>query len=421
MKTILTSLMLVSLAAAGARAQVAPAANGGAGPSGLPSAGNMQYAIRYAQSAQFSNILPNLQTSTMSGSFSYVNRNLHLPFAIDYGGGYTWTLTGPSYETGLFQRMLISQGIDWRKWKMSFYDNVSYLPQSPTVGFSGVPGTGEPIGTPNPTPSTSQSILTINTHVVDNVASGHVEHVVSYATSFLAGGSSEILRFPDNNGLDVNTMIADGIIAQRLSARNTLYGRYLFSQYSFPGSTVSIDTNTGLVGFKRKWTRNFMTDFGAGPEWIASSDNTVVPTATNFAANASADYMLRFTTINVNYTHGTNGGSGYVIGGEVDSVQGTFSRQIGLNLGVGLMGGFERTSGLNNGSANVTAYSGTTHASFGGVESTWRLGRNLIMFANYTAMNQNSTAGLPSNVANELLQVIGFGFGFSPREIHTRQ
>jgi hypothetical protein len=55
------------------------------------------------------------------------------------------------------------------------------------------------------------------------------------------------------------------------------------------------------------------------------------------------------------------------------------------------------------------------------MEGTWRIGRDLIVFANYTGAEQSSTSPLPTNALNQLLQTIGFGIGFSPRAKLFRQ
>ena len=99
---------------------------------------------------------------------------------------------------------MLSQGIVGRKWNIQVSDNVSYLKQAPTTGFSGVPGTGEPVGESNPSPPSSQTILTLNTRTVNNIVSGEFEHSLNYATALSIGGSSELLRYPDGNGLDTN-------------------------------------------------------------------------------------------------------------------------------------------------------------------------------------------------------------------------
>ena len=72
-----------------------------------------------------------------------------------------------------------------------------------------------------------------------------------------------------------------------------------------------------------------------------------------------------------------------------------------------------RTSGLIN--------NGVNKLRVGGAQATRRLGRHFRAFANYTAIDQSSSSALPANTLSELVQVIGFGIGYSPRETHLRQ
>ena len=167
-------------------AQVVPEAT--AGPA------IVQYAFRYSQSGAFlSGNQTSLQTNA-SAEVDYANGFKRYPFNLNYGGGYTWTLSGPSYATGVFQRLLISQGYIGSRWNIFASDNVYYLPQSPTMGFSGIPGTGEPIGGSGSNPPSSQPILTVNTTVVNNVATGEIGRSLNYATTLSVGGTSQILR-----------------------------------------------------------------------------------------------------------------------------------------------------------------------------------------------------------------------------------
>ncbi len=416
MKTTL-KVLAFSLAVCGAaNGQVVPAATG---PGSLPTGSNLQYALRYSEAGEFVTTLANMQTSTASGTLNYMNGSERAPFTMEYGGGYTWTLTGPSYETGQFHRLFLSQGIDRRTWKAMVNDEASYLPQSPTTGFSGIPGTGEPIGVTNPASPSTQTILTLNTHVVENNANGSLEHNLNPATTILLGGNSGLLRYPDGNGLDINSETATAAVERALNVRNSLMGSYFYSNFSYPAYNFTFQTNSGLFGFRHMWTRTLMTNIAAGPQWISgsslanSTNNVSVPSSINVTASASINYLLRFNSADVSYTRGTNGGAGYLIGSEADSVAGNFSHQFGLNLSVGLTGGYERTAALNG--------SGTINAKYGGAQATWRMGRDFIVFGNYTGTAQSSTAALPANVLGQLMQVIGFGVGYSPRPNHLRQ
>lgn len=421
MKTTLKLMVFLFTVCATAVAQVVPEATG---PSGPPVSGNLHYAVRYSQTAEFGGGLGDWQTANASADAGYANGNTRLPFSLNYAGGYSWTIAGPSYSTGFFQRLSLSQGIVWRKWNVIASDDVSYTPQAPTTGFSGIPGIGGPIGEPSPAPPSSQSILTLNTHAVNNTANGEVQRSLNSATTLSVGGSSNLLRYPDGNGYDTDSLMANAGLTRRLNARNSLSGQYSYSHRSYPGYSVTFGTSTALFSYNRQWTRRLSTNAGAGPEWIRSSASAssstagelpptaTVPNSTRISGNAGVDYHMRFGAASLRYNHGTNGGAGYLIGAENDTVGANFSREFDKNLTVGFTGSYLRTAGLNG--------NGVTNGKYGGVQASRRLGRYMSVFANYTAMDQSSSSTLFTNALNGLTQVIGFGIGYSPRETHLR-
>ena len=410
MKTTIEILGILIIGCASAAAQVAPAATG---PGGIPVTGNVHYAFRYSQTAELGATMGDWQTSNASASFDYANVSKQLPFTMEYSGGYTWTISGPTYSTGQFQHLSLSQGIHWRKWAVNFMDDVSYRPQLPTTSFSGIPGTGDPIGEPGTLPPSSQSILAIGTHVVYNSASGQLEHDLNYATRLTVGGGSELLRYPDGVGLNTNSLMANAVLTHRLDARDSLSETYRFSQFSYTGYSFTFFTHNGLLGFKREWTRKLTTDFAVGPQWTGSSDGKVVPSSTGVAANATMDYLLRTGSASLTYSHEVTGGSGYMFGAEQDGVTGTFSREFGRSFNIGADASYRRTSGLQN--------NGVIDGKTGGLEARRSLGRYLTAFANYTVMDQSSRSTISTGALNGLIHVIGFGIEYSPREKHIRQ
>lgn len=417
MKTTLTLLTLFAIGAAVARAQVAPAATG---PGGLLANKHLNYALRYGQTAEFGGTLGVWQTSNVSGTANYENGSIRKPFSMEYAGGYTWTLSGPTYGSGLFQRLNLSQGAEWRKWGVSVSDDVSYLPQAPITGFSGIPGAGGSIGTT--TTPTGQTIFTLNTHVVDNVAVGSIERKISASTSVSGTGGYDMLRYPNGDGLDTDTYEANGLLTQRLDGRDSLTGSYQYALYSYPAfPTTTFESHAGLVGFRRLMSRKLTAAFSAGPQWIVSTDTGAVPSSLSFAANATVDYVSKPTSLSVAYRHGTNGGAGYLLGAKWDSFNGNYSRDFGPDVSLGVAGGYSRTVSLNQ--------NGATNNYYGGTEATWHIGRSLIAFANYTglaqssnsAFAQSSSSSLSTGAVNQLLQTVGFGIGYSPREARPRQ
>jgi hypothetical protein len=383
-----------------------------AAPPGMASASRgLQYAFRYSQGVQTSDQMATIQTSNVSGSIAYANSEKEKPFTMEYAGGYTWNLSGPDYQSGQFHRMDLTQGFVYRRWKINLADDVAYLPQSPITGFSGVPGTGEIIGAPNPNPSTSQTILTVNTHVLSNNARGALEHTLNNSTTMSIAGTSILLHYPDGNGIENRSTGADAALLRRLTGRTSFVGDYRFNLYEYPGTTVAIRTHTGLAGLRHLFTRNLSANLQGGPQWINSTNSSVVPADLTFAANASITYVKRWASLGGSYIHDSNGGSGYLLGGTVDDAEGNFQYRFGRSMILGLTGGYNRTNALN--------VPNEIEGGFGAVQGTWLLGR-LIVFANYTGRGQSTSYAAPGNVLNQTLNTVSFGFGLSSREARIR-
>jgi len=414
-KTIFKLAVFLLAACAASGAQAVPAAN----VASVPITGELQYVLNYSQMATFAGSLGNWQMSTLSGSATYANGKDRFPFSMEYGGGYSWIIAGPSYGAGLFQNLLLSQGIVWRKWNLTASNDVSYLPEAPTTGFTGIPGIGEPIGVPSPAPPNGQSILTLNTVVIDNMTQAQLAHTLNRAISVSGGGSYNIFRYPDGNGLDMNMTTANAGPTWRLDARNSVMATYMYSQFSYPQYNFSLTTNSGTLGYLRVWNRKITTNVSAGPQWLSSSDTATMPSSVGITANASINYQFQSNSASLVYSHGIAGGGGYLVGGELDSLTLTLSRQFGRNLTVGADASYMRTASLGN--SPIFGNYGNFDAMFAGVQASRKLGQYFNVFANYTAMTQSSSSALPANVLNQLMQTVSFGIGYSPRSKHLRQ
>ena len=409
MKQLASLVIAFCCLGSSAFAQVSPAASTpGVAPSVVR---GLRYDFRYAEGVQTSSRIPTIHTSNVSASAAYNNADIVLPFAMQYAGGYTWNLAGPDYQSGQFHRMDLSQGFVHRRWKLNLRDNVAYLPQSPTTGFSGMPGIGEIIGAPNPNPPTSQTILTINTHVLNNAAEGAFEHTLSPSTSLVIGGTSGVLHYPDGNGIETRSTDGNATLLWNLTKRTAILGGYRFDQFDYPGTNLTIHTQTGLAGVRHLFTRNLIMDLQGGPLLVNSTVSAAVPKTLTYYANASMTYQKRLNSLSGSYLHGSNGGSGYMLGGIVDYAQGNFQHHFGQSMILGFTGGYNRTSTVNNFQ--------TISGGFGAVQSTWLLGR-LIVFANYTGIGQSTSSILPSNVLDQTLNTFSFGFGLSSKEPHLR-
>jgi hypothetical protein len=458
MKQSLTLMAILFTFLAVTRAQVAPAAKGQAspvGPLGLPVNGTLYYDLRYAETTQFGGGRDGQQMSIVSGDASYANVSKRLPFSMQYGGGYGFDWAGSPSAGNVFQHLSLSQGMVGRKWNLTASDNVSYSFQTPTIGFSGVPGTGEPIGGSGTITTPDQTVLALNTRTIDNMTTVGFGQRLNYAMSLNLGVTFGQMDFIDGNGENMNTLSANAGITRRLNARNSTSAQYSFSRFNYGAnisgapSTTQISfsqANSAQISFSRQWNRQITTSASAGPQWISSSNSAVVPSSTRFSANASASDTFRFGTASLTYSHGTTGGSGYTLGAESDVFMANFGRSFsfGKNLTLSMNGSYMRTASLIaaefgfacsiNNAAYICLvplnYKPVTNAGFGGIQATRKLGRYFNAFAGYTAIDQSSTmqASVPNTplgsnatILNGLNQVISFGIGYSPREKHLRK
>jgi len=406
MRIVLKLLVGPLVCLATAHAQVPSSVTG---PKALPFSGKVDYHLHFSQNAEFGSSFGDWQTSTASATAEYMNTSHRFPFSMQYGGGYTWTLTGPDYSTGLFQRLYLSQGVSWGRWNALASDDASYRPQAPTTGFSGIPGIGETIGIANPAPPSGQTILTLHTHVVDNVAAGNIARTIAGANTFSVGGSSYLLRYPDGNGIDTTSYTGDASLTHRLNARDALSGKYLFSQFRYPDANFSFDTHTGSLEFTRSWNRKLSTDLSAGPEWTSASGATV-PSALRPSIAASLTYQFRSVSASVVYSRATSGGGGYLIGAKTDRASVNLAREFGRSLSFGLNGSYMRTAGLQG---------GITSSKYGGVQITRKLGPQISFFANYTAIDQSTSSALPGNALSGLMHMASVGISYGSREVHV--
>jgi hypothetical protein len=415
MKPSLAHMAIFFTIISAARAQVVPAATG---PAGLAVSGTLHYDLRYTQTARFSTgNAGDSQMNTLSGEVTYANANSARPFSLAYSGGKTWTLSGANGEAGVYQHLMASQGFLRRSWAFNLNDNVSYMPLAPTTGFSGIPGVGNLPGTPG-TPA--QPILTLNTRSVTNQAGANFTRRLDRATNLGLTGSYGIIRFLDGNGLETNSLQAGPQITRRLNAQNSIIGQYSISHFNYVGSTVSMGTQSAQFGFTRMWNRRLKTSATAGPEWIHGSAGSNIPSSTNLTMNANATYDARSMSLTLGYTQSASGGAGVAtqVGVHNKDVFAGLTRRQGKNLTFGFTGSYMRTQGLQQQQAGVT------NSKYGGVSATQRWGRYIEVFANYTAIQQSLSLAIitsNSNAISGLSQVIGFGIGYSPREMRLKK
>ncbi len=134
-------------------------------------------------------------TTSLSGNAAYNSRSTVRPFSMLYAGGL---LMGNQYRQSVrtFQNFAVSQGLVAGAWIFGISDSVSYLPQSPTTGLSGIPGVGDIGAQPIQGPSVGPAggALFNNSTNISNSLSGSVERRLTPLTSASASARSPIAR-----------------------------------------------------------------------------------------------------------------------------------------------------------------------------------------------------------------------------------
>ncbi len=426
MKTICKIAVVILMGSAlRAGAQVAPEATS---PGSLGVSGTLTYAARYSHMIEYYSGQSG-QMASISGNFGYATTSKHYPFSVNFGAGDSWTLTGPSFDTGPYENLNITQNIVGHKWSLDLNDDVSYFQGTPITGYAGAPGTGAPIGQPSTTPQT-QTILTLNTVSIGNYATAQYNYQINGSSTVSAGGGSELLRYPNGDGIDTNGVLANAQWTQVLDARNSLIGAYSFAQFTFSDVAFTMDTNSPTIGWQRTWTRSVTSFVSAGPQWISSSLSSYLPSTLGVSINATVTDSTKIGSANAMYSHGFMGGAGYMYGGVMDTVSGGFNRTFGSDVAsqynLSLSSGYYRNAPIDAQQQQaqqqfpIAGIDGTITGVFGSGQVTRNLGRYFSAYANYTGSTQSTGSAVPGNVLTTLWQVISFGIGFTPQPLQLR-
>lgn len=393
--------------------------------------GNFQYGLTAAEIIQRGYSSNGTYASTnLSGDLAYSSRSEVHPLSAVYAGGFQFG-SQSNGSVSYFQSLALNQSYITRGWVFSLSDVVSYLPQSPTVGLSGIPGTGD-LGL-NPVQNglePSQNILSIGNSRISNSVSGSVQRRLDAFTSVSAGASYGTLGFFGVGGLDSSQISADVGINRRLNARSSasLSASYGIFNYGRLGNGASFTTRGLSGGYQRQISRSLIAFASGGPEWISSSAVLGIPSRLTFTAGAGLSYGIRIYSAAVTYNRAVNGGSGIQPGGISDNVTATLQRPFGTAWSASANLGYSRTQGLSNVVTPVVlslpglTTTGNYNSTFAGGQVSRRISRSLSAYGSYTALNQSYTLTQVSPVAlNGIVQSFSIGVSYFPHSLHLGQ
>jgi hypothetical protein len=426
-----------------AQGQAVPTATPSMAPSssGLnfyPLDGVFHYALTASEIAQLGYYGPSQATysTTFSGNAAYTAKSTVRPFNMVFAGG-VYLSNQQGQGAASFWNVAASQGYVTRGWIFNISDSFSFLPQSPTTGLSGIAGVGDlgAIPVQGPVAGPAGGVFSTSGNRIGNSLSGSVERQLDHATSISGNGSWSVLQFLGTNTGAIDNSQISGTVAlnRRLDARSSVSLNAAYSTVSYGGTGSGsaypdIETKGLNLSYQRLLSRSLSVSVSAGPQWVSSSNSTIIPSNLNVAATAGVSYSRGLTNASVSYSRGVNGGSGVLPGALSDTVSASLSHSYGRNWVASVSAAYTHTSGLTQLTTGIP--SAPTNAVydtvFGGAQATRRISAHFSGYISYGAQNQSSNFSSPTqnagqNALNGTSQTFGIGITFSPRSTRLGQ
>ena len=423
MKTYLVApVLLLALGfRAEAQAQAPPTSTPPTFGFSLPSVeGTMTYSLSASESflTGYNNGVN--ESTALSGSLGYLSSSPNKPFSLVYSGGYLYSSVPGYPANSTFQNLAASQVWTTKNWNFVVDDAVSYLPESPTTGLSGIPGVGD-IGV-DPVQigdQPTQSILTNYATRIGNGLNGSVTRKLTRSWSINGSGSWQILHFLNNEGID--STMASGSVgpSYRIDARSSASANvvYSYTNDTYLGQSYPFESEGVTLEYQRQLTRFFSMNVAAGPQrtFGSGSSSTLIPSQITPVASASLIYARRTTSASVSFSRATNAGSGVVYGSLTTSIGGTVREQFSRNWQGALTASYSKNKSL----ATIAGLNEDYNSTYGGGQVSRRLSRSFSAYFSYTAVTQNQVNLVVVQPAySGLSQAFSVGITYSPGAQH---
>lgn len=394
--------------------------------------GEVHYALGASQIVQYGYFGSGNATGSaaLNGDIGYSSLSAKAPFDMVYMGGVLISESSQQ-DSSTYQALSLSQGLTAGKWVFNLADSVSLLPQSPTVGYAGIPGVGSVGGVPGaPDIGAAGALLTYSGNRVSNVVSGSAERMLTGTTSVSAVGAYSLLHFlQGNDGFDTSGVSGEAALNHRIDGRDTISANAVYSLFTFGKNVGGINFATrGINGvYTRLLSRTLSLELSAGPQWVSSSDKALIPNSLSVAASAGLGYVHGLTSAQLGYSRGVNGGSGIQLGGVSDTVSGGLSHSFGRRWFASANGSFSHTAALATGTAvpppglNLPL-GGDFKTVYGGAQVSHSLSRTLSMYVSYASQHQAYNSSYHGvNAFNGTSQTFAIGITYAPRSLRLGQ
>ncbi len=332
-----------------------------------------------------------------------------------------------SLGSGVTQQFSFADKLTYRRSIFSVFDQASYLPQS-SFGFGGLGVQLPTNGATSLNFSPGQSALTGWGQTLNNSTAVELDELLTPRSSLTFSGGYSLLHYFDSNLFNYGTVNARAGYNYQFSPRNSFAVIYSFSDFRYSNLNESFNEHTLQASFGRVVSGRLSFQVAGGPQVVVSQSSLTgvgipagfgLPTQTQvlWSLATSLQYQERRYGMNLSYNHGVGGGSGVLLGGQMDTVTGSLTRQMSRTFSSGFTGGYSRTTGLpGSGAASNQHYDYW----FGGINLTKPIGQMFGLTLGYQAQYQTSNAAQcigPTCGTNVLIHMISVGLGWHQRPL----
>lgn len=396
------------------------------GSSGLPSF--LAPKLHFAQMADSNPTMAsgNADWSTLtsiSGELDLLRHSRTKEFKAHYeGGGLFYAnqndLSAASRQNSTFQRLALSQRLDFGRWTLLASDEVSYVTASAfgsavsadaaIMGPSVSAGRTSLAGL-NPSLLPSQNLVSQIGSQISNTVVLETDYRFSARSSVTLTGNYGILRSPDASLIDSNQ---EGISAgynRNLTARDTIGVKYSFMQYGYQGGNGRLRDHTAQLIYGRRITGRLSLQVAAGGGMAELTGGGFSRSTPLWNAQGTLHYFLRRTDFTVSYIRSVNAGSGVLLGANSDVVTTGVSRQLSRQW---------LTSASFSYSHNLAFTSANSFSTYFFTTGARRaVGRYTGVFANYSFQRQAGVVLCPACAGEPSRHTVSVGFDWSCRPI----
>ncbi len=359
-------------------------------------------------------------STALSGSLGYLSSSPNKPFSLVYSGGYLYSSIPGYPSSSTFQNLAASQVVTTKNWNFVVDDALSYLPESPTTGLSGIPGVGD-IGV-NPVQigdEPGQSILTNYATRIGNGLNGGATRKIDGNWSINGSASWQILHFFGNAGINSSSEMGSVGPTYRIDARSSASADvvYTYVNNSFLGTSYPFQAEGITFQYQRQLSRFLTVAVSGGPQRTSGSGATasLIPSQITGVGSATLNYNRRDTGASISFARATNSGSGVVLGAITNTIAGSVRRQFSRNWQGALTASYSDNTSLSE----TVGFDENYKSTYGGGQVSRRLGRSFSGYFSYTAVTQSSnTTGASQAAFTGLSQVFAVGITYSPGAQH---